>query len=390
MHAGFRLYYLDDIPTPYRLDVHRRIAELWPGQYKLAFCAASEPGRNWSFDFGGLDVEILPGAQHRPRRQVNPISVKLNPRVWHSLDSFRPHVVAISGYMQPTAYIAAAWCRRHRVPYGVSCETSLRSTSTERLRGVAKRLIAGWIVRNMSFGLPVGREAADYLIFLGAREAPMFFFPNTPDVSRIAAKAERIRNSRNAAALRAQLGIENEADIILFVGRMINAKCPLDALFAFREMTAHQPNSVLVFVGDGPLMSVLKTEAAGDKRIIFTGWISDPEKLAGVMAIASILILPSQHETWGAVVNEAMAASTVVIASDRVGAAIELIDRGRNGFIYSVNDIRALAKILSSCLADRAALHSIGRAARQTALANGSDYAAVNFIAGAMSCIADQ
>ena len=92
------------------------------------------------------------------------------------------------------------------------------------------------------------------------------------------------------------------------VGRLIDAKRPLDLLSAFLRLGPVAADALLVFVGDGPLLPALKTAAAGDPRIVFTGWVADPAKTAGLMAISSLFVLPSQHGTWGAVVNEAMAA----------------------------------------------------------------------------------
>ena len=130
MADGVRLYYLDDIPTPYRLGVQRRIAQNWGSAFKIAYCAATEPGRNWTLDFSGLDVEILPGRQYRPKKQANPFSFKWNPTVAASLDAFRPDVVVLSGYVHPTMMRAARWCRRRHVPYAIVCETSCMTISS--------------------------------------------------------------------------------------------------------------------------------------------------------------------------------------------------------------------------------------------------------------------
>lgn len=387
MDQDLRLFYLDDIPTPYRLDVHRRVAELWPGRYRVGFCAAGEPGRTWDLDFEGLETEILYGWQHRPRRQVNPISLKLNPFVWRSLDRFRPHAVAISGYMQPTAHAAAAWCRWHGVPYATACETSLRSSSLDGFRGWAKRRIAGAMIRNMAFGLPVGAESAEYLTLLGGRPAPMRFFPNTPDASKIASKAEKLRAGGADAAVRRQFGIPAEATLILFIGRMIEAKRPLDLLEAFLAVRDQLGACRVGFVGDGPLLPELKAKAAGDPSVFFPGWISDADTLLALRSTASVMVLPSEHEPWGAVVNEAMAASVPVIASDRVGAAAELIEHGTNGFIFPVGDVARLSQILVASLVNDARLAAVASAARATALANGHDFAATNLVAGALEAV---
>jgi glycosyltransferase involved in cell wall biosynthesis len=379
-----RLYYLDDIPTPYRLGVQRRVAQEWRGAFKIAYCAESEPGRDWSFNFSDLNIEILPGWQYRPRRQTNPMSFKWNPTVATSLERFRPDVVVLSGYVHPTVYQAAIWCHSHQIPYGIACETSAHSTTLTGLKWQIKRWIAGSIVRRMDFGLPVGRNAANYLQLLGARDVQMFYFPNTPDTSVIRANAERIISQNEEGGLRRHLGIPEGSKIILFVGRMIDAKRPMDVLDAFRRLGSEASDVSLVFVGDGPLLDHLKGAATEDDRIVCTGWLTDTDKTAALMAISSMLVLPSQHETWGAVVNEAMAAGTPVIASDRVGAATELIESGVNGLIHSVGNIADLAKAIRFLLTEEGARSRMASAARVTALARGHEFAAANLIAGAL------
>jgi glycosyltransferase involved in cell wall biosynthesis len=378
-----RLYYLDDIPTPYRLGVQKRIAREWPGEFRLGFCAESEPGRDWTLDYGDLKPEFLEGRQWRPRGQVNPFSFKWNPGVTAALQAFRPDIVVLSGYTHPTMWAAAWWCLRNKVPYAISCETSARSSATSGWRWFVKRAVAGWMVRRMAFGLPVGREAGAYLARFGPTSAPMHFFPNTPDTSSIVAEARRLAETQGEGALRAGLGIPADAPILLFVGRLIEAKRPLDAIRALRTGD-RDGKAVLVIVGDGDQMAALREAAEGDPRIIFTGWLKDPALIAGLMSIATAMILPSAHEPWGAVVNESMAAGTPVISSDRVGAATELVEDGENGYLVSVGDVAGYAAAIGKLVADPELAAGLGIAARQTAIAQGEAFAAGNLISGAL------
>jgi glycosyltransferase involved in cell wall biosynthesis len=382
-----RLLYIDDIPTPYRLGVHRVIARTWPGQYKLLFLAAGEPGRDWDFDFTGLDAEILPGRQFRPPRQVNPFSIKWNPSIAQALEAFRPSVTVLSGYVHPPIIRAAHWCMTRRIPYAIVCETSCLSTACSGWRWRARRALLSWIVRNMAFGLPVGRLAGEYLRQFGPVDVPMCYFPNTPDTSAIAAEADRLSNGGCERALRTDFGIEPEAPIVLFAGRLVDAKRPMDALATFERIQAAYPDAVLAIVGDGPLKPALETRARGSK-VVFTGWLRDPVKMAGLMAIARVLVLPSAHEPWGAVVNEALAAGTPVIASDRVTSAVEMIETRVNGFLYRVGDVEALSQCIGEMLSiPPAASACMSAAARATASAFSHEFAARNLIDGALEAI---
>jgi glycosyltransferase involved in cell wall biosynthesis len=382
-----KLLYLDDIPTPYRIGVQKHSARLWDGPFKVLFCASSEPGRTWELDLGSLDHAVLRGWQWRPTRQVNPFSFKYNPDVVAELEAYRPDVVVLSGYAHPTMIRAAAWCRRRNIPFGIACETSARSTAISGPRWQLRRRAIGWIIRNMAFGLPVGREAAKYLEMLGPTEAPMYFFPNTPDTGPFVAAGEALRaDPALEGDLRARYGLAVNGPVFIFVGRLIDAKRPMDALAAFRKLDPSVA-ATLLFVGDGTLMGVLRAAAAGDPRIVFAGWLAGQAEIARLFALATAMILPSQHEPWGAVVNEAMAAGTPVIASDQVGAASEIVDDGENGFVLPVGDVNGIFAAMTRLIADSGGASDMGRRAQEKAIANGEAFAAANLVRGAKAAL---
>ncbi len=382
-----RLLYIDDIPTPYRLDVHRLIAKRWPGAYKILFLAGAEPGRSWDFDFTGLDVEVLPGRQFAPMSARNPFQIKWNPSTRHALRSYRPDVVVLSGYVHPTVQVAAHWCRSNAVPYAVVCESNVRSSATSGSRWLLKRITLRPMLKGMSFALPLGKEAEVYLRSFGLGEVPMYHFPNSPDVEAIAQRAVAFMASGKEADLRRSLGLPSSAKLALYVGRLIEIKRPLDAVVAFEGLSPPDLDAALVMVGDGPLMPECQAACKRNNRIFCVGWIKDQEILVGLMAMSSMLLLPSESETWGAVVNEAMAAGVPVVASDHVGAAIEMIEDGRNGFVHPVGDVDAIRRAMRRLWADQADWQRIGAAARQTVLSKGHAFAAENLVTGAMTAL---
>mgnify|MGYP001146285128 FL=1 len=64
-------------------------------------------------------------------------------------------------------------------------------------------------------------------------------------------------------------------------------------------------------------------------------------------ALADFLVLPSQRETWGLVVNEALCFSLPVIVSDQVGAGQDLVVHEENGYIFPVYNVSALASYIT-------------------------------------------
>jgi len=80
---------------------------------------------------------------------------------------------------------------------------------------------------------------------------------------------------------------------------------------------------------------------------------------------SDLLVLPSAHEPFGLVVNEAMLCGRPAVVSDVVGAKFDLIREGETGFVFLMGDIDALAAILRDLLPDRPRLERMGEAARR-------------------------
>jgi len=72
--------------------------------------------------------------------------------------------------------------------------------------------------------------------------------------------------------------------------------------------------------------------------------------LGSLLALADVFVLPSVHEPWGLVVNEAMSAGCALVLSDQVGCAADLVKPGENGLTYPAGDIDALAAALGQVL----------------------------------------
>src|SRR4029077_8084461 len=86
-------------------------------------------------------------------------------------------------------------------------------------------------------------------------------------------------------------------------------------------------------------------------------------QLPAVYRAADVMVIPSEYEPFGLVVNEAMLCGCAVIASDKVGAVRDLIFPGRTGYVYPCRNTRGLARALCDAFADPAKLAEIGQAA---------------------------
>jgi glycosyltransferase involved in cell wall biosynthesis len=166
-------------------------------------------------------------------------------------------------------------------------------------------------------------------------------------------------------AVRSSWGIPPETSVILFCAKLQPWKRPLDLLRAFA--LAKIPNSVLVFAGEGPLRSQLETEAVSLEIadcVHFLGFINQSQ-LPSIYTASDLMVLPSEYEPFAVVVNEASCCGCPVIASDRVGAAQDLIVPVNPSFIFPCGNVEALAQMLSAVLVNPASLTEHGHAARR-------------------------
>src|SRR5439155_13243227 len=131
-----------------------------------------------------------------------------------------------------------------------------------------------------------------------------------------------------------------DSTVVLFAGKFIALKRPLD----FIRAVAGAPVAGLM-AGDGPLRGECEALARTlGANIRFTGFLNQRE-IAGAYSAADALVLPSDQETWGMVVNEAMSCGLPCIVSDSVGCGPDLIEPSKTGFIFPTGNTGALAEI---------------------------------------------
>ena len=126
-------------------------------------------------------------------------------------------------------------------------------------------------------------------------------------------------------------------------------------------------SSRLLMVGDGPdrvQAQALARELGLEERVIFLGKQID---VAPLLAIADLMLLPSEMEGFGLAALEAMACGVPPIASD-VGGLPEVIHHDRDGFLLPVGDIDGMAEAARNVLGDPARRKALGAAAREKAL----------------------
>lgn len=154
----------------------------------------------------------------------------------------------------------------------------------------------------------------------------------------------------------------------LFCGQMIHRKGIDLLLKAFERLVDEGRKVWLLLVGrEAELPALFKglSEAARN-RITYEGFVA-PEMLPRYFAAADVFVLPSRHDGWGVVVNQALAAGLPVLSSDAVGAARDLVENEVNGLLFEAGNGSALLEAMRYVLDRREVLEEWGAASVQRA-----------------------
>ncbi len=152
-------------------------------------------------------------------------------------------------------------------------------------------------------------------------------------------------------ALRERLGIALEEKIVLFAGKMVPFKRPLDVVDSVSKVRRGGIRASMVVAGSGPLEH--ETRARADLLGVplqILGF-QNQTQMPAVYAASDIVALPSDgRETWGLVCNEALACGRGIVVSDQVGCAPDLAADGLIGRTFPMGNIDAFADSLAKSL----------------------------------------
>lgn len=328
-----RLGVLDFHPIQYHTPLYQLLAAR--GNVELDVLYLNDIGLRPAVDPGfgvpvSWDIDLLSGYRHQF------LAGAAAARAIH-LSSWlrRQEIVVIYGHSNPWMLAAMALCRASSVPYLLRGDAGPRGPSGG-LRAVARHAVARGAVSGSAGGLAVGKRNEQF--YARYRAPRIVFAPHSVDNERFAA-CPPVRR----ADLLGRWALDPARPVIMFCGKLRAAKRPLDLAAAITRLS--EPVTTL-FVGDGELAGAVRAALPPGTSAV-TGFINQRE-LPAYYHAADILVLPSQSEPWGLVVNEAMTAGVLPVVSDQVGCGPDLV-RGL-GEIYPCGDIDALAAALRRAL----------------------------------------
>ena len=367
----YRVLFVCSHPVQYASPVFRQMAKHPRLDIQVAYCSMQGAEAALDPEFGvevKWDVPLLEGYPwvRVPNRSLRPGLGRsfglVNPGLWRLIASDAYDAIVIyTGYVCLSFWIAVAAAKLHSIPilFGTDAHTLVPRDGWSWKRGVKRwfwpRLfgLADVVIVPSSGGVALMQS-------LGIPEERLLLTPYVVDNDWWTSQADRV----DRFAVRRTWGVPEDAAVALFCAKFQPWKRPLDALRAFAQ--ANVPGSHLVYAGEGPLRRDLESRASSlglAERVHFLGFINQSE-LPAVYRTSDLLVLPSEYEPFGVVVNEAMLCGCAAVVSDRVGAGYDLVSTGRNGYTFPCGNVKALASILGDLLSDRERLQRMGEAAR--------------------------
>jgi len=195
---------------------------------------------------------------------------------------------------------------------------------------LVKRIFYRFLIRKYDALLYVGKRNKEYLLKYGAKESQLIFSPHAVDQEFWRREIKEHNNSENKI-------------IFIWIAKFIPLKRPFDAIDAFKVIYKKNPNTELWMIGSGELMNKC-VEITKDTEYIKLLGFKNQNELRSLLGEAHCLLLTSDSETWGLVVNEAFCMGIPAIVSTVCGVSADLIEEGKTGYTYTVGDRDELAK----------------------------------------------
>ncbi len=354
----YRLAALTSHPIQYQGPLFKKIAEDPHLDFSVYFCWEAQAERGaYDREFGKefkWDIPILQGYTHAFLKNWSPRPSsefwgQINFGIVPELIRKKYDAVLIFGWNSFTNWLAFITCLITHTPILLRGENPFNQESGKgKLKIFVKKIILGSLFKITSAFLYIGEENKKFYEYYGVPEHKLIFCPYAVDNNRFMKQAEESRSKKYE--LRRALGIAKNDVVILFVGKLIEKKRPLDLLKAYELLVTSDKLQVthLVFVGDGALRGEMEKYVKDHalQNVHFAGFKNQTE-MPRYYAMSDILVLPSgAGETWGLAVNEAMCFGLPVVVSNLVGCAPDLVRQGENGFIFTLGDSSALGSFL--------------------------------------------
>ncbi len=340
-------------PIQYQAPIFRELARQCDltvyFAHKLTSADQAAAGFGVPFEW---DTDLLSGYKHcflkniSSRPDVSHFGGCDTPEIRNEIGKGGFDAFLVTGWHLKSYWQAIDGCKHARVPVMVRGDSQL-AMQRGRVENIIKEISHRYIMSRFDALLAVGARSREYYLHYGADPKKIFFSPHCVDNAAFIASP-----SAAAMSARRDWGLGECSSIAIFSGKLIPRKNPVDVVraVALCNRRPHVRIGVLM-VGSGEMELEIRQAAVSlGVKAHLAGFVNQ-SLIAAYYHSADFLVLPSNgRETWGLVVNEAMACGLPCVVSDAVGCAPDLIEPGRTGEVYEMGNISEMADAIGRVL----------------------------------------
>lgn len=341
-------------PIQYYTPIFQCLEKMPSLDTTVYFCQKPSPqeqGLGFGINFE-WDTDLLSGYRYQWLENIskNPNLSSFDgcdtPAIKEIIQKERFDAFLVLGWNKKSFHQAIAAAKANQVPILVRADNHLKNEHSLLKKFVKKSFYPAHQIRQFDACLAVGKYSKEYFEAMGAKRIIMS--PHSVDNDWFFSQSQKLKPKQ--AELKAQLQIDPRATVFLFVGKFQEGKGTLEMVQAFEKFLKENTSSQkfhLLMVGDGLFRSECQKIASKKNLPISLPGFYNQSKLPQAYAVSDILVLPSPGgETWGLVVNEAMACALPAAVSDKVGCGPDLILDDQTGFIFEYKNLDSLVDIL--------------------------------------------
>lgn len=294
------------------------------------------------------DIPLLDGYKHvflkNSKADIGVNDWRLDgPELKSHFESNQYDAVILFGWNKVLFWQAIWWAKKYNISLILRAESNLKHIQSWLTKWI-KKVLFPILFKQFKAFMSIGSHNSELYLHYGVQKTAIHDAPYCVDNDFFAEGASK--SAIKARQLRLSLGIPESDTVFLFMAKFVDRKRPLD-LIAAAVKNRECRNFHVILVGGGELMEACQSAITTNQldNVHLVGFINQTE-LPTYYAAADVFVLPSHYETWGLVLNEAMACGLPGIVSDTCGATQDMIIEGETGYSYPMGDVQQLAKLM--------------------------------------------
>ncbi|MFI3297287.1 MAG: glycosyltransferase family 4 protein [bacterium] len=262
----------------------------------------------------------------------------VNPGLIPAIETWGADVVLVFGWNFQSHFKAMRYFKG-KIPVWFRGDSTLLNVKNN-IKGIIRYISLRWIYRFVDKAFYVGENNRHYFERYGLRKHQLRFAPHAVDNCRFGQPG----SEEQSLQWRRELGYADNDIVIVYAGKFIKCKGLVSFVKQFKNYKDQYPKSnfELLLIGNGELEAELKSMQNNAIKFLT---FQNQSKMPLIYCLGNIFVLPSNSETWGLGINEAMASGRAVIVTKNVGCAVDLVEDGKNGYYFDLENSEANIKM---------------------------------------------